>query len=176
MAILYGSAVGSTGSSIRQSTRSYAHARKRETLSTYDGTPATTDELIIALVKPTDMLRDISFWTDGNASAGAFNVGLWLVNSANQSTELTVIDGDLFASSQAATSAIAYDARISVFDEAGTLDDVMDRGKMFWELAAIGAASYTEDPGGQFAIVVKPTTTLNAATELGFLVEYVAGD
>ncbi len=176
MANLFGSAVASSGGSIRQSTRSFGGARERTTLSTHDGTPATTDVLIIGLVKSGDLCEDIEYWTDGGATAGAFNVGLSSVNLSNNGFELTVVDADLFASAQAATSAIAYDARVSVFDEAGTLDDVMDRGKTFWALAALGAASYTSDPGLTFAITATPSTTLNAATELGFRVSYVAGD
>ena len=176
MATLFGSAVASTGGSIRQSTRSFAHARRRATLSTYDGTPLDTDILVIGLVKSSDLCLDISFFTDGNATAGALDVGLSSVNLSNNGFDLTVVDVDLFASARLATSPIAYDTRDSVFSESTTLDDVMDRGKSFWALAALGAASYTEDPGLTFAVTATPSTSLNAATELGFLVEYVAGD
>lgn len=176
MAVLFGSAVAATGGTARQSTRSYAHARKRETLSTYDGAPTTSDQLVLALVKSSDMLRDISFWSDGGATNGTINVGLYTVDMSNNGLALTVVDADLFCSAQGVGTAVAYDARISLFDEAGTCDDVMDRGKTFWALAALGAATYTEDPGVTFAVVATPAVTVDAATEMGFLVEYVAGD
>lgn len=176
MAILYGSAVGSTGGNIRQSTRSFAHARMRETLSNFDGTPTTSDELVIGLFKSNDRIKDIRFGTDGAATTAAFDLGLWEVEVRNEALSLTVIDQDLFASARSATTSIGFSANTSVFSESGTLDDFMDRGKSLWELAALGAASYTEDPGLDVAIVVKPTATFNAATEMIFSVEYVAGD
>lgn len=174
MATLY-SSVASAGP-LGQSTLGPAHARTRTTLATYDGAPTTSDTLVIGYFKSSDRIIDIDNFTDGAASAGALNVGLHSVNFANGDTELTVVDADLFASALPVTLAIAYDAANSIFDEAGTLDDVMDRGKTLWELAAVGAASYTEDPGLTFAITATPSTTVDAATEMGFEVTYVAGD
>ena len=176
MATIFGSAVSSSGSSIRQSTRSFAHARERVTLSTYDGTPGDGDILVFALMKSSDLLEDIEFWCDGNPTAGTFNIGIYQAVMANQGISLTAIDDDLFASAQTAATAIAYDARVSVFDEAGTLDDVMDRGKTLWALAAIGAATYTEDPGTLFALCATDVQNFDAAAEVGFRVKYVAGD
>lgn len=175
MATLYGSAVSSSGQP-RQSTRSYAHARVRTTLSVFDGTPTTADILILGLLKSGDLLEEIEFWTDGGGTAGAIDVGLYSVDLSNDSLTLTVVDVDLFASAQATGTPILHDARISVFDESTTLDDVMDRGKTLWALAAIGAASYTEDPGLTFAICATPTTTVDADNEMGFKIKYVAGD
>ncbi len=175
MATLYGSAVGGAGA-LEQSTRSPAHARVRTTISAYDGTPATTDVLVLGYFKSSDHLVDIVLATDGAATAGALNIGLHSVEFRDGATTLTVIDADLFASAQSVASALAWDAQTSVFDEAGTCDDVMDRGKALWVLAALGAASYTEDPGLTFAITATPSTTVDAATEMVFAVSYVAGD
>lgn len=174
MATLYGSAV--SAGPIGQSTRSFAHARVRHILSTYDGTPTTSDVLVLGLIKSGDLILDIELATDGAASAGALNVGLHSVDFSNNSTTLTAVDADLFASARAVTSAIAWDARDSIFSESTTLDDVMDRGKSAWALAAIGAASYTVDPGLTFAITATPSTAVDAATEMAFLITYVAGD
>lgn len=169
MATLYGSAA--SAGPIGQSTQSFAHARTRTTLSTYDGTPATTDELVIGYFKSTDRIVDIELATDGAATAGALNIGLHTASFSNDSTELTVSDADRFASAQSVASAIAFDARVSVFDESGTLDDVMDRGKTIWELAGL-----SEDDGNTYAITATPSTTVDAATEMIFVVTYVAGD
>ena len=176
MSVLYGSAVASTGGNARQSTRSFAHARKRETLSVYDGTPTTSDQLVLALVKSSDLCKDITFWTDGGGTGGSIDVGLYTVDLSNNGLTLTVVDQDLFAATQVTGTPIAYDAKISVFDQSTTCDDVMDRGKTFWALAALGAATYTADPGVTFAVVATPDVTVDAANEMGFEVQYVAGD
>ena len=146
------------------------------TLSTYDGAPTTNDILILALIKSSDLLEDIEFWTDGGGEGGALNVGLCTADMTNNAISLAIVNVDLFASAQATGTPIAYDARISLFDEAATLDDVMDRGKTLWALAALGGTSYTEDPGKTFAICAFPSTTVDAANEMGFRVSYVAGD
>ena len=44
-------------------------------------------------------------------------------------------------------------------------------------MAAIGAASYTEDPMVQFDITLTPTTNFTGSvTDLQLIVEYTAGD
>lgn len=176
MAILYGSAVAATGGNIRSSTRSIAHARSREWISTYDGTPTTSDQLVVGFMKSNDMLIDIEIFTDGNPTAGALNIGLYEADIRNDDLSLTAIDDDLFASAQSVTTNISFNNRISVFSEAGTLDDIMDRGKSLWSLAAVGAASYTEDPGLTVAVVATPSTSANAAAEIGFRIKAVTGD
>lgn len=174
--VTQGASNSTYGGNVPQSVQGPAHARTRTTYATVDAAPTTSDTVIVALLKSSDRLIDIKLATDGAATAGALNIGLASADLSNDSISLTVIDEDLFASAQSVVTAIAFDAAGSVFDEAGTLDDVMDRGKTLWELAALGAASYTEDPGLTFAITADPSTTVNAATEMGFLITYVAGD
>lgn len=172
MADIFGSAVSDSSGQPGQDTRSFAHARVRHIYSTFDASTATTsDTMVIGYVKSTDLILDIKLCTDGAASAGALNVGLHTVDFRNGSTTLTVSDADRFASAQSVTSAIAFDAAGSVFDESGTLDDVIDRGKAVYALAGL-----SDDDGETYAITASPSTTIDAATELGFLVTYVAGD
>lgn len=181
MATLYTSVTGSSSTAyngtIPQSVQGPAHARTRTTYATIDATPTTSDVIAVAFLKSSDRLIDIKLVCDGAPTTnGALNIGLHSADLSNNAVTLTAVDADLFASAQSVTTAIAFDGAGSVFDEATTLDDVMDRGKTLWELAALGAASYTEDPGLTFAITATPSTTCDAATELGFLVTYVAGD
>lgn len=178
MAQYFGSAVdGTPQGSQPQSTKSPAHARKRSTISTIDQASLTqNDTITLGYFKSSDQLIDIKFFTDGAAGAGTLDIGLSSVEFRDGTATETVVDADLFANGQSVTSAIAYDAAGSVFDESTTLDDVMDRGKPLWQLAALGAASYTSDPGLTFAIVATVNATINATTEMGFEIEYVAGD
>ena len=83
-----------------------------------------------------------------------------------------MIDDDLFASALDVTSAIA---RTESFKEATTLGDT-DRGKTLWELAAIGAASYTADPMEDWDLVGTTDTGTNAALKLSVEIVYTSGD
>jgi hypothetical protein len=181
MSTYYGSALAGSSNTtyagnVPQTTQSFAHARVRRTLSTLDATPLTTDTIVVGLFKSSDRLLDIVFAIDGASTSGALNIGLHSADMSNNALTLTAVDADLFASATITGNAITYEARTSMFDEAGTLDDIMDRGKTLWELAAIGAASYTSDPGLTFAITATPSTNVDAATEMLFEVTYVAGD
>ena len=180
MAIYYGSAVQGANNTTfggipPSSTRSISHARKRTTISVLDATPTTSDTIIVGFIKSSDLLIDITMATDGNATAGALNAGLSSVEFANGADEYTVVDADLFATAFFSTTAITYGARATMW-ESGTLDVVMDRGKSMWELAALGAATYTEDPGLTFAITCTPSTSFDAAQEFLWEISYVAGD
>jgi len=68
------------------------------------------------------------------------NLGLY---EAGDGAVGTVIEEDLFTS--AVDIGTATTDRVSQFLEAGNLTDE-DRGRPLWALAALGAASYTEDP------------------------------
>ncbi len=100
-----------------------------------------------------------------------FHVGLYKKGDADDGA---VIDVDLFGSTIDWSGAIA---RTDYFTEAGTLDN-WDRGKTLWELAAIGAASYTSDPRETWTIAATTTQDIDAtAGAVEMLVEalYVAG-
>jgi hypothetical protein len=79
---------------------------------------------------------------DWNSSgANSWNLGLY-ESGANH--DGNVIDAALFCSNLSFTTAVgAYQDWLV---EAGTIDGYLDRGKPLWELAALGAANYTEDP------------------------------
>lgn len=182
----YGSAVSSTGAPAQNvggaapSTAGFAHARVRKIISVYSNASpyvATTDLLVIALMKPSDKLIDIKFYTDGAGSNGAFKCGLHSVARANGALATpVVIDDDLFTATKATGVAILYGSAIAtIFTTSGNLTDA-DRGKALWKLADLGAGTYTEDPGGIWAIVVDFTTIEDATSFYGFEIEYVSGD
>jgi hypothetical protein len=176
MANVFGTAIADSTGQPGQSTRSIAHARTRTTWSRFaDAVHADTVDLVIAYFKSSDQIIDIRFYTDGDGTNGAFNLGISSVNYANGGTAFTVVDATLFASAKATGTAILHGSAVaSVFAE-DSLDD-FDRGKTLWALAAIGDASYTEDPGLTFALVADISTTIDAAQEIIFEIEYVAGD
>lgn len=106
---------------------------------------------------------------DGGSTAGAVNIGLYEAGKV-ESHDGPVIDADLFASALVTSAAIA---RVDEFDEAGTLGD-FDRGKRLWELAALGAGTYTEDPFEKWDVTLTATVAFTvAATELVVEAYYV---
>ena len=176
MADFFGSALSGSGT-VSQSTSSFAHARQRMTLSRFaSAIHQTTANLVIGYFKSSDRILDVRMYSDGAGSAGALNLGVDTVEFSNGTAERTVLDVDLFASAAATATAILYgSATATRFTEAGILNEY-DRGKAFWELAAIGAGTDTVDPGLTYAIVADVSTLITAATELAFVVDYVAGD
>jgi len=177
MSYTYGSAISRTTSQPGSQVADIAHARTRTTLSRFTAAAhADTVNLVIGYFKSSDQIIDIRFYTDGGGTAGAFNLGLWTTTFSDGAPTHTVADVDLYASAKATGTAILHGSAIAtVFTEAATLDD-FDRGKALWAQLAIGAGSDTTDPGVTYALIADISTTIDAANELAFEVEYVAGD
>jgi len=131
---------------------------------------ADDDEIHLFDMKSSDRLLELFVSCDaGYHTTATLNYGLY-----NKATGLAV-DEDLFA---AAHDQVNEVARVDVFDLATTLAD-WDRGKMLWELAAIGAGTDTVDPQLTYTIVATASANLTAmAAETEQLVEayYIAGD
>lgn len=180
----YGPAVGETG---HFTTRSVArrgvsagerHGRLRHSHCLVT-VPAAQDlgdnDVIMAIgMKSSDRLGEVRFSMDANWGATTtFNIGLYTLGGDGDLG--TVIDEDLFASAVDWAGAIA---RVDYFKEAGTLDD-WDRFKTLWELAAIGAASYTADPVEDWVVTLQTSQDISAtaaAVELMGEVIYKSGD
>ena len=181
MATYYGSAVsGSTnllsGGIVPQSTSSIAHARFRVTMSTIDATLLSGDQVIVGLFKSGDRFLDIRYFTDGGGTTGAYDLGLYEATVTPSGISTSVVDQDLFVSAQITSVLLGYGSSFSVMIESGTINPIVDRGKTLWEMAALGAATYTEDPGLTFALVKTMTASQDAANKSGFRIDYVAGD
>lgn len=156
----------------------YSHSRVRETYSVIDVTATSSDRIVFGLFKSSDRLIELRVSSDGGSTAGAIDVGLHSVSFANGTMELTAVDADLFEDAFTISSAVAYPGT-DIFAARSTpfVDPITERGITFWEFAAAGAASYTEDPGLTFAVTATPSTDFTVAnSEIGCLVKYVAGD
>ena len=147
-----------------------SHGRLRYKKASIDSVDTANGEQIrLAQFKSSDRIIEIYVTGDGTPSAGNMDLGLYKSGAAHDGA---VIDDDLFASALDVTSAIA---RTESFKEATTLGDT-DRGKTLWELAAIGAASYTADPMEDWDLVGTTDTGTNAALKLSVEIVYTSGD
>ena len=150
----------------------FNHSRVRVTSCQYAGAGPSGDELVVAVLKSNDRIRDIRLSSvDTNADAGTVDVGFWTADTSNNGLALTDIDQDRVATAVAVHDAVAYGT--SIFEESGTLT-LADRGKMVWEQAGLSS-----DPGGNIAVVAEFDTAVSGGDGLITIlaeVEYVAGD
>lgn len=117
----------------------------------------TTSDVVLLFPVPTNLaVRALLFSTDGAATAGAGNFGLYTLNAAGDTA--TAVDADLFASAQAITSALA---RSDITGESGVLT-INERFAPLWEV--VGASA---DPGGWYWVSYVPTTQADASTVVG---------
>jgi hypothetical protein len=119
------------------------------------GTTVLTDDDHEAIMMPLQSnTRLVELYvSDTGTGAAATLDGTWGLFRMTAAGGLgTVVDIDLFDLSVNHTGAVAHQ---DIFD-AAALGDV-DRGKTLWELATVGAASYTEDPNELWAIVLTMT-------------------
>ena len=89
------------------------------------------------------------------------DVGLYKHGLGGEAGTGAVIDVDLFGSAIDVNAGLA---RTDEFTEAGTLDDE-DRWKHLWQIATVGAATYTTDPFEDWDIVLVPTAALTTVVE-----------
>jgi hypothetical protein len=113
--------------------------------------------------------RIVRLWfacTD-TGTTGTANVGLYLAGTAHDGA---AVDADLFASLiDTATAAVAL---TEVFSESTTLG-LADRGKALWELANIGDATLTADPGVDYDFCIVTATGGDASATYYLEAEYV---
>lgn len=123
------------------------------------------DKIIVARVNSGDRMSGLWLSADGNVPAtSTIAIGLQLITAANGIG--ADLDIDLFEDSVALSSG---STRAEMFTTA-VLDD-WDRGKPMWELASIGAASYTEDPNLDWWIIAEFTSdpaAITTASEIQF--------
>ena len=152
----YSSSTTATSVEVGYKHTSRADVTLRSCRFTVPTTAADDDVIRLITVKSSDRLWDLRLSTIAAITGvGTIDIGL---HKSGYNHDGAVIDVDLFASDQ---DIVATIARTSVFKESVTLVDV-DRGKTFWELATIGAASYTEDPQESWDI----TATFDGSTVL----------
>lgn len=98
--------------------------------------------------------------TDGAATAGAADIGLYTLNEAGDTA--TAVDADEFASAQAITSA-AVDTDVTA--EAGTTT-IDERYKPIWEVLGLSA-----DPGLTYWVCLTVTTNIDATNVIAVRIE-----
>ncbi len=153
---------------------SIRHARKRVSIArvtTADATGfQTTDVVRMITLKSSDRLLGLELATDGAASAGAVNVGVYLTGAAHDGA---VADADIFATAVVISSETDL---VDIMDE-NTLVDGIDRGRAMWQIVTLGSGTnYTTDPNIEFDITLVPSTNFDADNELSLKATYTAGD
>lgn len=97
------------------------------------------------------VINQLLLSTDGAATAGAADIGLYTLNEAGDTA--TAVDADEFASAQAITSALLDS---DVMAEAGTTT-IDERYKPIWEVLGLSA-----DPGLIYWVCLTITTNVDA--------------
>lgn len=151
----------------------HARMRKKVARITLDLLPVftTNDVARIMQFKSGDRLFELTLVSAGASTVVTVGIGL---HESGNNHDGVVIDLDLFASALAVNGTVARSA--DMFTESSTLDD-FDRGLTLWELAAIGAASYTEDPFLDFDLTLTAGAAVTTADE-PLIIEawYTSGD
>ena len=146
------------------------HGRIRYNRAMITGLCLSTEEMRFFSMKSSDRLLELMVSSDGGSTAAAANFGVYLSGDAHDGA---VVDADLFASAQALSTAIA---RTDIFNESAVLQHE-DRGKMLWELCAVGAGSDTVDPQVSYDICGVVSTTFTDAVSIVVLeAYYTSGD
>ena len=152
-----------------------SHGRKRyaraEVLTTATLTTDTAaSQIRVKQFKSGDRIHKITVHNTADGGSGAVNMGLWKSGTAHDGA---VVDADIFLAAQSVSGASAAGG-IEGFTD-GALDD-FDRGKTLWELATVGAASYTSDPMEDWDVVITATATVATAQNYVVEFEYTSGD
>lgn len=152
------------------------HSRLRVSIARATvGTAGMTqgDELRMMRMRSSDRLIRLNVNSDGGSTNYAADIGLYLTGADGDGA---VVDVDLFAAADAIASGNAMEDMLGSANGANTVTDE-DRGKTLWEMAALGAASYTTDPKIDFDIVLTATTTgITVVNEVTLIAEYLSGD
>lgn len=129
---------------------------RRIARATTDGTTAADVFRMFGPLHSGVRLYDMLFQVASTPSAGDIDVGLHL---SGVNHDGAVVDADLFEDGQLVTSGLSL---AGVFTGASLTN--LDRGKTLWELAALGAATYTSDPNVFFDITVTTATGWTTAS------------
>lgn len=152
------------------------HARTRTSISHLKFSSAnftTADVAYLFAMKPNDRLVSLEFAADDTGTDGAINVGVHEMVIRDGAMQFTVSDADLFASA-VATNASAT-SWTNIMHESTTVP-IEYVGRPMWEIADLGAGTYTASTDKTFVISVTPSANTTAAFDMVFKATYVAGD
>jgi hypothetical protein len=145
-----------------------SHSRLRcciATINMVDTLPVADDVYRLFTLKSSD--RIMQFWMSSDAQAAGSNtvdVGCYLEGGKGLHTG-AVIDMDLFSSDLDVASGFAM---TNILHESTTVPDE-SAGLQLWEMAALGAASYTVDP----MVNIDITSNVGTAATNGGLYRYM---
>lgn len=123
-------------------------------------TAATTNNAVTRMIRglhSSERLFSLTCQVASTPSAGVIDIGLY---EAGFDHDGAVIDKDIFEDGQSITSGLA---ETDVF--LGASLTALARGLTLWEIAALGAASYTEDPNLFFDITLETPTGIVTASD-----------
>jgi len=149
-----------------------SRGRVRYKRATITGLPlqTTPDVLRFYTLKSSDRIINQWISSNGGSDAGAIDIGLYLTGTNHDGA---VVDQDLFSSAQDISTAIHKTAALVE----STVLQHEDAGKTLWEMAAVGAASYTSDPGVLFDVCATVTTSFTTTDSILTLeCLYTSGD
>lgn len=132
----------------------------------------TSDVVRMGQFRSSDRFIALYLSSADMGTTGDINVGLYL--AGGDAHDGAVVDADLFGSAiDINAAAISF---TEILGESGTITSAY-RGKTLWEMAAAGAASYTEDPGVTFDLTIAPSENTTATTgSITLFAFYTAGD
>lgn len=112
------------------------------------------------------IVTSIKIFNDAITGSTSWDVGLYRTTQDGGA----VVDADLFA------SAVDINAGLEGTElrfEAGTTGPIDYIEYRLWQLADLGAATYTADPGYEFDLVATANTIGSAAGTIIFMVDYI---
>ena len=167
---------GDTIANITQNTTS-AHARMRTTIGHIridaDEDFDDADVAHMLILKPTDRLVRLQIICDATG-AGTLDLGVSTVVPDNGTLTFTVSDDDLFASQYDWNAARVW---VDLLHESATVP-IEYIGRPMWEIANLGAGTFTADEKNNFAITMTAEDAGTTADNLDVLIAatYIAGD
>lgn len=152
---------------------------KRGQATTHASTFTTTDTLRMLTMKSGDRLLELWVSTDGTATTGTVDIGLYLSGDNHDGASLGTATVNLFADALPMTT-LASRTNILAAEAGSTSIPVTTEsatsGKTIWAIANMGDATYTVNPMIDFDITILPTIIFDAATIITMEAYYTSGD
>lgn len=152
---------------------------KRGRITTHASTFTTTDTARMLTMHSSDRLIELLISTDGTASTGTVDVGVYLSGDNHDGASIGTATVNLFANALALTTLANRTAILGNEDGSGSIPastEECPHGTTMWELVNMGDGSYTVDPMIDFDITILPTIIFDAATIITLEAYYTSGD
>ena len=155
----------------RDATKTHARLRKKIMTVNTGAVLALNDTAVLGTFKSGDRLFSLKISTNSaTTTTGDIDLGLYKADFDHAPVAANEIDVDLFADAYDINAAIRAD--VDVFTN-GVLSAI-DRGKTLWELATVGAGSYTVDPMEDWDLVMTVVEATTAAQIIRLEADFVS--